>query len=452
MIYRLDEKNASFYVNDPGMGEELIGLNEKIGRYHIAEAHRLLKDTGRFYLSASRFVGTIFHPANHEDKAGYFLAPGEFIHHLVREISMPEDLTTLVTDYFKAISSEQNSLNLWLWPVDPNIAIGVQALILSKRENVLPHIEPGDIAENSPTQVLSDTVGNIHNYRYPLIDTFGHYTLGLFSYFFNEGLYIINRRLSSLMKSEFKNKGIEFGDEFIPHLYATSPVLLNRNDLRRIFFGNEEEGVQGIVLDGNIVLTRLVRISNDTNLTDVRFKAAVYVGRGWNLENVCAERSIFSDGLTPEGAVVTTSLSNIGIIRSYIGAGVQIKAARLENTVVPEGRVFLKRTAIEGLMDREIALKDYLANTSGNSDLLELLNGGIKIPGSDIDSLPYAGRITSLATAFCFLLTQDEEMLVRNCLHSLPEDVENDIKEKMEIVSVFVDIDLYKELSAGSGI
>jgi len=448
MIHRLDERNASFYVNSPDMGEELVNLNERIGKHHIAEAHRLLKDTGRFYLSVSRFTGTIFSPSGRqgEDKAGEFLPPGRFIHHLTREVSMPEDLTTLVTNYFNPKPSEQDFLNLWLWPIDPNMAIGVQALILSRRKNISPQAEPNDIAEALPTLELLETSKNIYNYRYPLIDAFGHYTLGLFSYFFNEGLYIINKRLRSLMRSEFKNKGIEFGDEFVPHLYATSPVLLNRDDLRRIFFGNEGKGVRNIVLDGDIVLTRLVRIANDTNLNNIHFKAAVYVGRGWHLKDVSAERCIFSDGVTPEDTALRTDLSNIEIIRSYLGAGSKIGASVLKDTVIPEGRIFEKRTVIKGLMNEEIVLADYLRSVHKKLDLTQLLQGDVEIPGSDMDDLPYSGKITSLATAFCLLLTQGEEILVKNYLCSLLEDVENDVREKMEVVSVLINVNLYRKL------
>jgi len=447
MIHRLNEKDASFYVNSPEMKEELIRLNEIISKHHISEAHRLLKDNGRFYISASRFMGTIFHPlGGNGGKAGEFLAPGEYIHHLTREVSMPEDLTTLVDDYFIVNPSEQDFLNLWLWPIDNNVAIGIQALILSKREDILSPPGSDYIVETLPTSELLETVRNIYDFRHSLIDMLGHYTFGLFNYFFNEGLYIVNRRLRSLMKSEFKNKGIEFGDQFVPHLYATTPVLLNRDDLRRMFFGNEKKKIDNIVLNGDIVFTRLVRIANDTCLNDVNFKAAVYVGRGWHLENVYAERAIFSDGVTPEGIALRTDLSNIEVIRSYVGAGSQIGASVLRDAVVPEGRIFEKKAEIRGVMNEEIVLADYLSSVHEKLDLMQLLSGNINVIGSDINDLPYAGKITSLATAFCLLLTQNEDVLVKHYLDSLPEEIENDIKERMKIISVFVGFGLYRKL------
>ncbi len=454
MMYVLYEKDASFFVNDTDVNKVLVGLNEKVGKHHIAETHRILKNTGRFYFSACVFKGEIYKPiGGNGAKSGEFLESGQQIRHLTREVTMPEDLKTLVPNYFRIKPEEQDKLNLWLWPgEDGENALEVQALILSKKEKIIHTHTNGDIINIPFGSQLLETVDNIYTYGSSVRDITGHLIFAIPDYLLNEGIYILNNRLNPLIRSEFK-EGIVFGDDFKPHLYATSLVFLNRNDLRNIFIGNENGKVSGITLDGNIVLTRLARISNDTVLKNVTFKAAAYVGRGWNLENVNIERSILSDCITQAGEVLSVNLSHINIVGSYVGAGADIQATLLQNTVIPEGRTFEKETAnIIGLMSEDTCLANYFEKINfdelddGNL-LTGLLDGEIRVRGSDIDSLPYSGRITSLATAFCILLQKGNQALVERYLYLLPEDVKKEIREKMSIVSIFVDSGLYEELN-----
>ncbi|MDP8254066.1 MAG: hypothetical protein P9X27_06720 [Candidatus Kaelpia aquatica] len=439
IMVRLDDRDASFYVNDINVGETLIRLNEDMGRFHVREAYRMLNDSGRLYLSAARFIGEVFTPiGNIDGKAGEFLPQSSFIRHLVREISMPEDLTTLVSDHFSIFPQEQPDLSSWLWPIDNDTAIGVQAVVLAKREYSIPL--NGD-EELSLTSGLIETIGNIYVYGNSFKDRAGHFITTIPDHLLNEGLYILNRRLDHLIRDELRNDEIDFGDSFVPHLYATSLTLINRRDLRNIFLGDDLGSINTVSLNGKITLTRLMRISNGTYLNNVDFKAAVYVGSGWVLEDVYAERSVFSASMTDE----ETILSNTSIVNSYIGFGADINASSIKNTIIPEGRV-LRAEAI-GLMGEEKALAEYLSLVHEELDIQRLLSGDIRVPGSDIDNLSHAGRITSLAAAFCLLLQQSEVYLVDNYIDSLPQEVESMVRDRMSIVSVFIDHSLYETIN-----
>jgi len=90
-------------------------------------------------------------------------------------------------------------------------------------------------------------------------------------------------------------------------------------------------------------------------------------------------------------------------------------------------------------------LADYLQQFP-SCDVIQLLEGKLRIPGSDIDTLPYSGRLTSLATAFCILIQKGEEELVNDYLISLPPSISEELRERMLIVSIFVDLNLFKTL------
>jgi len=436
IMSQLYERDASFYVNDIEVGEALIRLNEEISRFHLRESHRMLADNGRFYLSAARFVAEVFAPIQFQSgKAGEFLPEGKFIRHLVREISMPEDLITLTSDYFSIFPDEQSDLSSWLWPIDSNMAIGVQALTLAKRDQLL---DADSSEELKLTSRLIETAENIYIYNSPNKDAADHFMVSIPDHVMNEGLFILNRRLDHLIRDEFKGGEIYFGEDFIPHLYATSLILINRKDLRKIFFGNDLGNVNSVSLDGKITLTRLVRIANNVDLKNVDFKATVYVGNGWVLEDIYAERSIFSESITGEETV----LSDTRVVGSYLGFGADISADIVKDTIIPEGR-FL-RADVSGLMGEERALAEYLSSVHDGLDIQELLNGNKRVPGSDIDNLYYTGRVTSLASAFCLLLQQGELYLVENYMHSIPQEVEDVVRDRMSIISVFIDHHLYE--------
>jgi len=439
VMTELYEKDAYFYVNDREVGEALIRLNEEMGRFHLRESYRMLTDSGRFYLSAARFVADVFVPIQAQDgKAGEFLPEGRFIRHLVREISMPEDLNTLTSDYFFAPPQEQSELSSWLWPIDSDMAIGVQALTLAKRNQLL-------VVNNSKelelTSGLIETAGNIYIHDNPRLDARQHFMVSIPDHVMNEGLFILNRRLDHLIRDEFQGSEIYFGEDFIPHLYATSLVLINREDLRNIFLGDNLGSVDSVSLDGKITLTRLVRIANNVDLKNIDFKAAVYVGSGWTLEGIYAERSIFSESMIGE----ETILSNTRVVNSYVGFGADIDVDIIRDSIIPEGR-FLRANVV-GLMGEERALVEHLSSVHNGLDIQKLLNGDIRVVGSDIDSLFYAGRITSLASAFCLLLQQGESHLVENYMHSMPQEVEDIVRDKMSVISVFIDHSLYETIN-----
>ncbi len=436
VITVLGTKDAYFHINDIEVGEALLRLNEEISRFQLRESYRMLADSGRLYLSASRFVAEVFTPLGAQDgRAGEFLPEGRFIRHLVREISMPEDIISLTSNYFSIFTEEQPELNLWLWSIDGDMAIGVQALTLAKRAENFDLNNDQDV---ELTSVLVETADNIYFYDNPNKDAREHFIVSIPDHIMNEGLFVLNNRLNYLIRDEFGDTELFFGKDFIPHLYATSLVLINRKDLRNIFFGDESRVVNSVILNGKITLTRLVRIANAVYLNNVDFKAAVYVGSGWSLENVHAERSIFSESMAAD----ETLLSNAEVINTYLGFGVDVKTGSIKNTIVPEGRVLW--IEVDGIMAEERALAGYLALTHDESEVERLLNGEIRVPGSDIDNLFYAGRVTSLAVAFCLLLEQGESHLVESYMRSIPQDLEIMIRERMSVVAVFIDSNLYK--------
>lgn len=439
ILEKLSKLGQEHIFNDIDWGIKLIQLNEQVGRYHIEEVYRLLKPQGRFYISAARFRAEVFR-AGKSGSAGDFLPQGYFIHHLTREVTMPEDLTTLVQRYFFPIPEEQPERNMWLWQNSIDQAISVQSLILSKKK-----VKISELSVVPPTSQLVETLKNICSYSHPVVDTILHILTRV-----DLAHNILNdHRLRALLRSEFEHRGVEFGDNFNPCLYSTTLVFLNRKDVRAMFIGDEFGVVSDIEMKGNVIFTRLVRVGNGTSLNDVHFYGPNYVGEGWRLEGVKAGRVIFSDGKAETGEVLLSELKKCVVVQSYMGAGAVVEANLLKNTVIPEGRIFKKRTEITGIMSEEIVLADYLQQFPF-CDVIQLLEGKLRIPGSDIDTLPYSGRLTSLATAFCILIQKGEEELVNDYLISLPPSISEELRERMLIVSIFVDLNLFKTLFQSS--
>ncbi|MDP8234139.1 MAG: hypothetical protein P9M06_05005 [Candidatus Saelkia tenebricola] len=443
---RLFEIDMAAHANELEWGKKLFALNERVSEFHVRELERLLSPNGRVFVSAIEYTVELFQPGD-EGSGGDFLKTGNFIGHSTREITMSKDLSKLVQPYFQQINREQDSKNEWLWQNGENNAVAITALVLAKKDEFL---EGTDKMSIDAIRSLSETMENIHMYPHPFIDTLSHLAEKLAPLQWWEYLVsflVKNRRLYYMMHSEFEEEDVVFEENFTPYLYRTTPGFLTINNLRQIFFGDGQDHIKGITLGGDVVLTSIMRIANNVDLRDTHFYAANYVGEGWQLSNVKMGRSVLSDGITNGGGVVTSRLSNITVIHSYVGAGADIRASLLKNTVIPEGRVFRKATKVEGMMSEDITLADYLEDYVDDIELNVLLSGENRIPGSDIDFLPYAGRLTSIATALCILYQRNEQSIVEQLLYTLPADIADSIREKMSVISLFVSHDLYNRLN-----
>jgi len=373
MKSRLHNVGAAFYVNNHDIQKALEELSRRVEGHHMAESNRILKQNGRFYLSASVSIHETYQSGIIGNKKD-FLNEGKGIADSFKGISVPRDLKELASDDFHIEPEEQNFINSWFWPIGTDRngidrAIFVQAVILSKPESAVYENEVLSDIEVYPSLALLETIEEIHIFNSPTADAIRQAILALPDHIIND------RRLRGFMMDEFKDDDIEFKDDFKPYLYATSLGVLNRADLRRIFIGGGEVGVQNVTLGGKVVLTRLVRIANDTYINGVTFHAANYIGRSWHIEHTShISRSVFSDGVTENDGILTTNLTNTKVVQSYVGAGSTIKARVLEKTVVPEGRIIGEGIEVIGLMNEEVVLAGYIKDFSVDLDLISLFN------------------------------------------------------------------------------
>jgi len=274
---------------------------------------------------------------------------------------------------------------------------------------------------------------------------------------------------------EYSVKGLPIYDPTLK-LYILGDGPADSGVISKIFGRNldnprkPKEGIKKrvdqIFLVGEVKLSPDARIGNGTYIENSELRFGTYLGNGWGVKQVKAQRVIFSDNVLivnrgreghlsyyvpPEaGRMNSASFAIASTFRNaYIGAGsgrehVYLEDGRkgyfkqtIENTVIPEGATV--NGNVNSIRRNEQDLAEAIRDAD---DPVQLILAGIE-EGFQQDTTVTSreGRITMVATALALIKTENEDM-VNGILDAIKGGKNNAlglrIEERIKTVEPFV--------------